>query len=227
MARFAGFSYVAYVSLGLYISFGPVGQIWKAGASAQSDFFFRTGLVAEMALYIFVVLSAAAMYALLREADRSLAFVAASCRIVEGAMGACFLLLKYAAFVALTRDDLAGGLSSADREGLMMLFKHIHGSGLYFLIMVMGVGGALYFWLFYRTRLLPRWLAAWGVFTYLLMIAIGVGVTLFPLLKQWVMIAFLPGAAFELLVGLWLLFAGLDTRHTRSQANAEGGRRSR
>ncbi|MCA0357472.1 MAG: DUF4386 domain-containing protein [Proteobacteria bacterium] len=182
MARLAGFSYVAYVALGLYVSFGPVGEIWKNGVTAQTEFFFRTGLVAEMALYIFVVLAAAAMYCVLRGADRNLAFVAAGCRLVEGALGSCFLLLKYAAFVALTRDDLAGGLTVADREGVMMLFKHVHGAGLYFTIVVMGVGGAVYFWLFYRTRLIPCWLAAWGVFTYGLMIVIGASVFLFALL---------------------------------------------
>lgn len=222
MARFAGLSYVAYVALGFYISLGPAGQIFKAGVSAQTDFFFRTGLVAEMALYIFVVLSAAAMYGVLREVDRNLAFLAASCRLIEGAMGACFLLLKYAAFVALTRDDLAGGLTGADRHGLMMLFKHVHSSGLYFLMTVMGVGGAIYFWLFYRTRLIPRWLASWGVFTYGLMIAIGAAVILFPLLKQWVMIAFLPGAAFELLAGLWLLLVGIDMRRLEGEAIPAG-----
>lgn len=220
MARLAGLSYVVYVALGLYISFGPAGQIWKTGVSAQTDFFFRTGLVAEMALYIFVVLSAAAMYSVLREVDRNTAFVAASCRIIEGAMGACFLLLKYAAFVALTRDDLAGGLTGADRQGLMMLFKHIHGAGLYFLITVMGVGGGIYFWLFYRSRLIPRGLAGWGIFTYVLMIVIGAAVILFPLLKQWVMIVFLPGAGFELLAGLWLLFAGVDTRQLHGATRA-------
>ncbi|MBB6096197.1 hypothetical protein HNQ60_005119 [Povalibacter uvarum] len=216
MARLSGFAYISYVSLGLYISFGPVGRIWNlnaVGESAglsQADFLFRTGLVAETALYLFVTISAAAMYATLRDVDRGIAFAAAFCRLMEGAMGATFVLLKYAAFAVLMRDDLVGAFPDAQRQSLTMLFKHVHGSGLYLILIVMAVGGALFFWLFWRSRLIPRWLAGWGVFTYALMGAVAVLVILFPALKQWVMIAFLPGAVFEAIAGVWLLARGVN-----------------
>jgi len=217
MARLAGLSYVIYSAAGAYITFGPIpglSTLSSEGAGSQSlEFLFRTGFLAEAVMYIFVVISAAAMYAVLKPVSQGAALVGAFCRLIEGAMGATFIIFKYAAFAAVVNPDLSPGFSGEERSALVMLLQDVYGSAIYFLLIPMAVGGILFFALFFRARFIPRWLAAWGMFTYLVVGSLAATIVLFPSLQQHVMLFFVPGALFEWVVALWLLFAGINTRN--------------
>lgn len=213
-ARIAGFSYIMYTLAGFYITFGPrPGFNELSDASSHLEFLFRTDLVAETILYTFVGISAAAMYALLRTISPSAAIMGAFCRLIESAMGATFIILKYAAFAAIVNPDVLSAFSDTERTSLMSLFRHLSSTAIFFLLVPMGVGGAIFFSLFFRSRYIPRWLAAWGVITYVIIACVSVFVLLFPALKEHIMLFFLPGALFEWIVALWLLFAGVNTHH--------------
>lgn len=217
MARIAGLSYIIYSAAGYYITFGPAPgfSAFADGAAppAEVEFLFRTAFAAEAVLYTFVAISAAAMFVVLRAVSPGVAIVGAFCRLVEAAMGAAFITLKFAAFAALANRDLLTAFSDAERGGLMSLFGHVHGAAIFFLMIPMAVGGALFFSLFFRSRFIPRWLSAWGVLTYAILGIVGVSVILFPDIRNSIMLFFLPGALFELVVAFWLLLAGINTRH--------------
>lgn len=223
MARIAGFSYVMYSTAGFYITFGPVpafGPFSGGNApAAEIEFLFRTGFLAEALMYTFVGISAAAMYVVLRTVSPGGAIIGAFCRLVEAAMGATFIILKYAAFAALTNRDQLTAFSDPERGALMGLFAHIHGAAIFFLLIPMAVGGVIFFTLFFRSRFIPRWLSAWGVLTYAIIGCVAASVVLFPDLRKSIMLFFLPGALFEWVVALWLLFAGINTRHFEAAKN--------
>ncbi|GLK53924.1 DUF4386 domain-containing protein [Maricaulis virginensis] len=222
MARLAGLSYLAYTLAGFYITFGPIPSLSAvAGDTSLTqtlDTLFRSGFLAETVLYTFVCVSAAAMYAVLSPVSRGLALTAAFCRLIESALGATFILFKYAAFTAAVNPDLTPGFSDEQRASLVDLLRDIYGSGLYVLLIPMAVGGILYFSLFFRARLIPRWLSGWGVFTYAMVGTVSALVLLFPALRDQVMIFFLPGALFEWVAALWLLFAGIKIRNETQTA---------
>lgn len=217
MARIAGLSYLIYTAAGYYITFGPApgfrGFIDGVAPPAQIEFLFRTAFAAEAVMYTFVAVSAASMFAVLRAVSPGVAIVGAFCRLVEAAMGAAFITLKYAAFAALTNRDVLTAFSDAERGGLMALFGHVHGAAIFFLMVPMALGGAIFFSLFFRARFIPRWLSAWGVLTYAILGVVGIAVILFPEIRNNIMLFFLPGALFELIVALWLVIAGINTRH--------------
>ena len=224
MARLAGFSYVIYSVAGLYLTFGPVpGFSALAGEDAPSqqlEFLFRTGFLAEALLYTFVVISAAAMYVVLKSVSQGLALIAAFCRLIEGAMGATFIIFKYAAFTAAVNTELTPGLSGEVRESLVMLLRDVYGSAIYFLLIPMAVGGVVFFAMFFRSRLIPRWLSAWGVITYLVVGTVAALIVLYPTLEDQVMLFFMPGALFEWVAALWLLFVGINTKRWKGGASA-------
>ncbi|WP_417486470.1 DUF4386 domain-containing protein [Maricaulis sp.] len=217
MARLAGLSYLIYTLAGVYITFGPLpglSTLLSGEAPLERDeFLFRTGFLAEMVMYIFVVVSAAAMYAVLRSVSQGTALVGAFCRLIEGAMGATFIVFKYAAFAAVVNPDLSPGFSGEERSALVTLLRDVYGSTIYLLLIPMAVGGVLYFALFFRARFIPRWLAAWGMFTYFMIGTLAGVIILFPSVREHVMLFFIPGALFEWVVAFWLLFAGINTRH--------------
>lgn len=218
MARLAGLSYIIYSAAGAYITFGAVPSIRTLlGASPATEgleFLFRTGFLAEVVLYTFVCVSAAAMYYVLKSVSQGGALIAAFCRLIEGAMGATFIIFKYAAFAAVVNPDLAPGFSGEERSALVMLLRDVYSSAIYFLLIPMAVGGVIFFSLFFRSRYIPRWLSAWGILTYTVIGILAASIVLFPSLKEHVMLFFLPGALFEWVAALWLLFVGINPHHS-------------
>ncbi|MEO1656414.1 MAG: DUF4386 domain-containing protein [Pseudomonadota bacterium] len=221
MARLSGFSYLMYTSFGAYITFGPVPvtRVFAdpATAPAGAELLLRTGIVAETVLYVFVAIAAAAMYAALKPVSPGLAIVGGFCRLVEAALGAVFIVVKYAAFQALVHPGFGEVFTAEERLGVNRLLVSVAGSGFFVLLIFMGVGAAILFALFFRARFIPRWLAAWGVLTYLVMIALSASILIHPPIQDFVMVFFLPGSLFELVAGLWLLFAGINTEHWTRQ----------
>jgi len=225
MARLAGLSYVIYSAAGIYMNFGPVPGLGTLAEQVSDnpglESLFRTGLLAEAIMYVFVCVSAAAMYAVLRSVSPGGALVAAFTRLLESAMGATFIIFKYAAFTAIVNPDLTAAFSGEERSSLVLLLRDVYGSAIYFLLIPMAVGGALYFALFFRARFIPRWLSAWGIFTYVVVGTVSASIILFPSLEDHIMLFFLPGALFEWVVALWLLLAGVNTQHWMKLRSAQ------
>ena len=197
--------------------FGPIPSLGvfagESATTAEPQLMFRTGLVAEAIMYTFVGIASASLYLTLRPASVAVSTVAAFSRVIEASMGGAFILMKYAAFAAISNTQLLVALSTSEREMLMGFLAHIYSNAVFFLIFPMAVGGVLFFNLFYRSRFVPRWLAAWGMLTYGILGAVAATIILFPDVQDYVSLFFLPGALFEVVVGFWLLFKGIDTSH--------------
>jgi hypothetical protein len=216
MARLAGLSYLIYSLAGLYITFGSVPGVSAfssdAASQPQLEFMFRTGLLAEAVMYTFVVVSAAAMYGVLKSVNKGAAMIAAFCRLIEGAMGTTFIIFKYAALSAVVNTDLTPGFSAEVRDSLVMLLRDVAGSAIYFLLIPMAVGGVIYFVLFFQSRYIPRWLSAAGVLAYSVVGSVAALVVLYPDLEQHIMLFFIPGGLIEWVIALWLLLLGINTK---------------
>ena len=215
MARLAGLSYLIYTVCGLYITFGPIPSLSAFSpdeAPGQSlDFMFRTSFLAEVILYTFVCVSAAAMYVVLRSVSQGGAMIAAFCRLIESGMGATFIIFKYAAFAAMVNPDVTAGLGVEAGASLVTLLRDVYSSAIYVLLIPMAFGGVIFFSLFLQSRLIPRWLAGWGVVTCTVIGALAATILLSPELEHHDMFFFVPGALFEWVVAIWLLLAGIRT----------------
>lgn len=79
--------------------------------------------------------------------------------------------------------------------------------------MAAGLGGVFLCWLLFRTRLIPRFLAGWGVIGYAVFVAGAVseilGIHIGLMLS-------IPGGLFEVALGVWLLLKGFQPE-TRGQ----------
>jgi hypothetical protein len=73
--------------------------------------------------------------------------------------------------------------------------------------MSLGLGSVLMCGSLLRTRLVPRWLAVWGVVGYAIFLAGAIA----ELLGIPIGIALsIPGGLFELVLGIWLLVKGFE-----------------
>jgi len=116
--------------------------------------------------------------------------------------------------------ELSAGFSGEEQNALVMFLRDVYGSAIYFLLIPMAVGGVIFFTLFFRSRFIPRWLSAWGMLTYAVIGTLAGSIVLYPALAEQVMLFFVPGALFEWVLALWLLFAGINTKHWMSKASA-------
>jgi hypothetical protein len=73
----------------------------------------------------------------------------------------------------------------------------------------LGVGGIFLCSLLFRTRLIPRFLSAWGVIGYAIHVA-GAIAEIFGIPIS--LLLLIPGGLFELALGFWLLIKGVELR---------------
>jgi hypothetical protein len=99
----------------------------------------------------------------------------------------------------------------ADRlQALTMLSIGAHDNGYNVAMMFFGMGSTLFGYLWLKSRYIPRALAAWGVFSSLLVVACTLAFVIFPNLADIFGTGFyVPILIFELGLGLWLLIKGL------------------
>jgi hypothetical protein len=164
---------------------------------------------------------AIALYPVLRRFDVGLALRAVGFRVIEGV----FYALGMAVLVSLSAlsDEFVDAGTPSDRQyttlGSTMLAQYhwLVDAGL---LLAFGVGGLLYYVVFYRSRLIPRWLSVWGIGGVVLLIAAGVLVVfgaIGPLSAAQVALA-APIGLQELVLAVWLIAKGFDaSAFTRRQ----------
>jgi hypothetical protein len=84
-------------------------------------------------------------------------------------------------------------------------------AGLDIVLVFIGLGATVFCYLLFKSKYIPKPLATWGIFTYLSMLSLALVSILFPnhpLMLEYVLYG--VGALFELVLGLWLVFKGVD-----------------
>jgi hypothetical protein len=113
----------------------------------------------------------------------------------------------------------AAALGSNRLEALVGAALDARTSGMDLVLVLVGVGGTIFCGLLFSSRLVPRWLAAWGVVTYLSMLVLGFVSLIWSAHPAMLEVVFYgPGALFELTIGVWLLVKGVDERQWRAVA---------
>lgn len=103
------------------------------------------------------------------------------------------------------------GFASIREEGTSFIIRQFASSFNYFSfqisILILGLGSIPVFFIFYRERILPSFLALWGCIGYALLFAGSLVELLgFPYGLE----LSIPGGLFELSIGIWILVKGLN-----------------
>jgi hypothetical protein len=211
-ARVAGATFL------LYILIGVSQMIISRGAYAGADIAARLQSVAShtaqvkgsMLLGLVVgfvaLLLAISLYGLTRDEDRDLALFAMVCRVAES------LLVVVPIFATLALLDIAAA-SRADAHAVAELLMRLKSWNVTIAALLFSVGSLIFTWLFLRGRLIPRPLALLGIFASLLLV-IALPLRLAELVSGSVInMLWLPMAAFEIPLGIWLIARGVYDPH--------------
>jgi len=229
-ARVAGIGYLVVIGIAVLNAVLVDARLIVAGddgATARNilahEALFRTGIVGTLIMYAAVLVLSGALYIVLETVNRPLALLALLMRAAEAIVGAVTVVVSLAVVALLNGDGRAASPDALQRQALASLVLEVRTAGLDPVLMLVGLGGMLFSYLFFISRFVPRVLSSWGVVTYGSMLALGIVsivVPGHPVAVEIVLYSF--GTAFEVVFGGWLAFKGVHVAAASAVAGASG-----
>lgn len=218
-AKVVGFLYLLMMVTGVFAEFYARGQLIVPGDAMQTakniaahELLFRIGIVGDLITFAGDVLLVWALYIVLKPINRNVALLAAFWRLAECSILAVITLNDFAALLLLSGADYLRAFDTAQLQALARLFVGMQADGYRIGMVFFGLGSTVFGYLWYKSRYIPRGLAAWGIFASLVMAIVTLAIMVFPSLAAVVIpIYFAPIATFEVTLGLWLLVKGIQT----------------
>jgi hypothetical protein len=162
----------------------------------------RAGNLLQVLTSAGIVVLASLLYLCLRDASRPLALMALGWWLAEATMLAVSTL-GVTMILALAAD----GTDPAASGSLAAILLALQQGGVAVHMLFFCLGALVWYGLMWRTRLVPRWLAAWGFAGCALMLADTLVMVFDPGLTLGAPM-YGPYVPFELVIGLWLLARG-------------------
>ncbi len=217
-ARVVGFTYLFTFATVVSVNFGIHARLIVGNNAAETarnilahERLFRIGIAGDLIYCAGVVVLLTALYVILRPVSRGLALLAAFWRLVWVLMWLVMTLNLFDALRLLSGADYmrafeAGRLQALARLYLSTSFDYYY-VGLLFGALASTVCGYLWF----KSRYIPRALAAFGVISSAFCVACTLVFYIFPNFDKIVNLWWFdtPMAIFDIATSFWLLFMGL------------------
>lgn len=188
----------------------PGDALATARSIAGAALFFRLGVLADLFTCAGVVALNWGLYVILRPVGRRLALLGASLRVVEAAITGSLLVLSFLVLRLLGKADDPAAFAPEQLAVLARAVLGARASGLHVAGVLLGLGSALYGFLWWRSGYIPRPLALLGIVGSLGLVGVTSLVILFPSLGKLLNVLYmLPLGLFEVMLGLLLLAGGL------------------
>jgi hypothetical protein len=213
-ARNAGIAFLLYIAIG--IAQMVIGSSTRAPGTAEklvrmalhaTD--VRVGILLSLLICVTALVLAVSLYAITRDVDRDLAVIALCCRVGESIVT---VIAPLATLGLLWLATAGGGNDAPDATfanafGAFLLQVRVWNTTL--TATLFAVGSMIFSWLFVRGRLIPAPLAWLGVVASVLLV-VGLPLDLIGVVPgSTVQFLWLPMAAFEIPLGVWLIVRGV------------------
>ena len=195
--------------------------VWEKGEETARHFIgheraIRLYLAAAFFHGVGMIVLLTALYVILRPISRGIALFAAFSKLIYVLFWFVFLLDLFAALRLLGGGGLLQTFGSNGLTALAGLQLDSSRDAYYIGLAFNGLGSALFAWVFFQSRYIPRTLAVCGILGSLYEGFCGFAYLMYPgfgavLSANWYE---LPPMTFELLLCLWLLLRGLRSPQT-------------
>ena len=189
-----------------------------ANRISDSETLFRISIVNDLFVAAADVVLGLAIYVLLKPVNKNLALLALSYRLVECVILGFIPVFHFIILVLLSGDEYLAAFEAGQLHALVILLHKAYGVGYIFGVILFSFGSMVYSYLLFKARYVPRLLSLWGIFaSVLLCVSFSASVVLPDETKILFPASLMPIAVFELLLGLWFLFKGVDISPTRAR----------
>jgi Domain of unknown function (DUF4386) len=216
-ARLAGLMY--FLVLGFDVAGALIGSSFGGGAysvqTAQrimaSETLYRIGLGLSLVGSLSTILLAIGLYVAVKPFDRNLAMIALLFRVVESAVGAAGIAVAFGVLQLYMGANQASPFDAHQLGALADLGRSASGAATDVSALFFSIGSTLFFFLFLRSRYLPRILSAWGIFASLVYAGVWLVSLILPhYATTTAAYGSVPILLAELSTGLWLLVKGIN-----------------
>lgn len=215
-ARLAGALYLITLAAALFGQYFVQASLIVRGDATQTaqniiehERLFRIGIASDLVGFTGVVVLTLALYVLLKPVNKDLAMLAAFWWLAESAILCVTTLGSLIVLVLLSGADDLKTFDVGQLHSLARLALSARGAGYNIGLIPFGLGSTVFSYLLLRSGYVPRALAAWGVFSSLLVVTALFWVIVFPGTATAPQLASYAAIfIYELAVGSWLLLKG-------------------
>src|SRR5712691_1435264 len=217
-ATVVGLSYLFALPPAIFAEFYVRTQLIAFDNAAQTarnimahERLFRLGTASNLTVFAVDVVLIIALYLVLMPVNRSLALLATGWGLIETATLVVVTLSDFAVLRILSGADYLHALDANQLPALARLSVGAHGAAYNVGLVLAGLRSTAFCYLWFKSRFIPRALAAWGMLASFLMGGCAFSFIIFPELAKvvGVLIYGAPIFFFELTMGFWLLLRGL------------------
>lgn len=223
-ARLAGAMFLFINATGIFAEVFIRGSL-LSGNTAQvaqniidSERLYRLSIACDLVMLTGGLVLIWALYVLLRPVNRDLALLAVLLRIVETAVTVGATIASLVAVRLLSDADYQNMFEASELQGLSRLARSGFGFGQDVGFIFLGLGSAVFAYLLFRSRYIPRVLAGWGMFASLLLATYNLVIVVVPAVTTLMYVSLVPMGIYEIGIGLWLVTKGAKLQGSTASA---------
>jgi predicted aconitase with swiveling domain len=183
----------------------------------KNEMRFRVGVAGEIVVYAVVIPLSLALYVILKRVNKNLALLALLLRTAEAILGALIAML--AGVIPLLLLDGEAAFGRQYMEALTGLFFQVR-EGWDVVAIFYGAGGAIFCYLLFKAKCIPRIISAWGlVANLIILIKAPINIIMPDFAQSTMMMSWAFSGSFEVVIGTWLLIWGVDCKFLKQQAS--------
>jgi hypothetical protein len=224
-ARLAGLLYLVAMATGLfaefYVHFPSTliisGDVAKTSSNIMAnEQLYRIGIANNLITFAIDVVLIWALYVLLKPVNRNLALLAVFFRLVETTIACVAIIISYVAMQFVSDADHSKAFDTNQIQSLSVL--HVTYALSFVVVAIfLGLGSTIFNYLLFKSRYIPKALAAWGIFASLLLLMSQFPIIIFPAIEKIIIPAcYGPIAIDEIALGFWLLIKGANIPEMKS-----------
>ena len=210
-ARVAGFLFLWLIITGL-TGLLTSSHIVGSGTFAEtakrvlaSEHLYRLALCFELIETLSAALLAFALYETLKPVDKLLAQFAMYCRLGESFIGGASMIFSFFQ-LGLYSSQSIGALGTDQSRALVGATHIADSASVNVCAIFFSIGSILFFYLFFKSRYIPKILSAFGVFASVVVTVICFAGLIFPEYAATLQYGWAPMAIAEVTTGFWLMF---------------------
>lgn len=222
-AKVAGLSYLITFAIVVYVNFGIHDRLIVAGNPAETarnilahQALFRAGILGDLIYCAGIIVLLTALYVILRPVSRGLALLAAFWRLVWVLMWLAMSLRLFDALRLVGSADYLKALEAQRAQALAMLSLSTRFDYYYVGLLFGSLAATVCSYLWFKSRYIPRSLAAFGAISSAWCVACTLVFLVFPRFSDIVNLWWFdtPMGIFDIVTGFWLLLKGLKPSYS-------------
>jgi Domain of unknown function (DUF4386) len=235
-ARVAGFAYLVTFAVVVYVNFGIHDRLIVENNAAETarnilahERLFRIGIAGDLIYCAGGVVLLAALYVILKPVNRGLALLAAFWKLIWILMWLVMTLNLFDALRLLSGADYLRAFEAERLQALARLYLGTRFDDYYVGLLFGALASTVCGYLWFKSRYVPRSLAAFGMLASAFCVACTFVFYIFPSFNKIVNLWWFdtPMGIFDITLSFWLVFKGLRPsgipEHDKAPDRAQDG----